>query len=139
MDKILSMCTRKAERKFYQVLNGQKLATLFDAKVNKRRQLYFWRGVQENTLFFYYSLIYDCKKFQSFVILFNNKKGRKDQIHLTQIQMFLLYSVSCQTFPLSSRQFWALKWLKFQNQPDFWKIPNLNFLVVLELSKKIFY
>ena len=46
--------------------------------------------------------------------------------------------MSCQTFPLSSRQFWALKWLKFQNQPDFWKIPNLNFLVVLELSKKFF-
>ena len=48
-----------------------------------------------------------------------------------------IYSVSCQTFPLFSCQFWALKWLKFQNQPDFWKIPNLNFLVVLEFFKTI--
>ena len=58
------------------------------------------------------------------------------EAYMTQIKK-CKYSVSCQTFPLFSCQFWALKWLKFQNQPDFWKIPNLNFLVVLEFFKTI--
>ena len=56
------------------VLNGQKLATLFDAKVNKRRHLYFEEACKKIHFFLLFFYLQENKKFQSFITLFRGKK-----------------------------------------------------------------
>ena len=62
------------------VLNGQKLATLFDAKVNKRRHLYFEEACKK---IHFFSIILLFTREQKIPIIYysiqRQKKGCKEQ------------------------------------------------------------